>query len=370
MKIKDLLSGIDHRVKWPGIIWLYFSGLYLTKLMPVSPVQLIYSIVLLVTFLLLLRKDKFLTGYIVLFPLVGCVYFLTLFVSSPPAAVLNILITFSAPLLVYCYFRNKVMSIKILNRYFLFYSIIFIFDGVWRFLHPAEMDLERLAELGVTFQIYKFNTFMYMDSNFVGLQAVCTFSFMCWFIFNGIQFNKIIPTLLFVAVLFSLSRAAILAMFIAIFLTFILKRKVPIVFINLVLLIITICVGFAVFYFFSSDVSFLSKFHIIEVTGKYLSESDLISLMFGVGLGNSEEVLGMGAHNLFVAFIVETGMVGFGLFFTLLVYWFCILKRGWFILVFPTVLAGMSLGTSALPYLFTMVTIAILIKRKRLQLKI
>lgn len=362
------LVGIDNRVKWPGTLWLFFSGLYLTKIMPVSPVQLVYLVVFFLMFLLFLHKERFLVGHISLFPLAGCVYFLTLFVSSPPAAVLNILITFSSPLLVYCYFYDRVISVKIFNKYFLFYSVIFIFDGVWRFLHPAEMDLERLAELGISFQIYKLNTFMYMDSNFVGLQAVCTFSFMCWFIFNGVKLNKFIPILLFMSVLLSLSRAAILAMFIVIALTFIFKRKIPILFLNLFLLAFSICIGFIVFYFFSNDVSFLSKFHIVEVAGKYFSRADFITLIFGVGIGNAKDVLGMGAHNLFVGFIVETGIVGFSLLFTLLVYWFCILKRSWFILVFPTVLTAMSLGTSALPYFFTMITIAILIKRNSLQL--
>jgi len=362
------LVDIGNHVRWPGTIWLFFSGLYLTKIMPVSPVQLAYLLVFFLMFLLFSHKEKFLVDHSSLYPFAGCIYFLTLFVSSPPAAVLNILITFSSPLIVYSFFCNRVIKVEVFNKYFLFYSVVFILDGVWRFLHPAEMDLERLAELGITFQIYKLNTFMYMDSNFVGLQAICTFSFMCWFILNGVKLNKFIPVLLFMSVLLSLSRAAIIAMFIVIILTYILKRNISILFINLFLLLLSICIVFIVFYFFSKDISFLSKFHILEVAGEYFYKADFITLIFGVGVGNAKDVLGIGAHNLFVGFIVETGIFGFTLLLTLLIYWFCILKRSWFILVFPTILTAMSLGTSALPYFFTMVTIAILIKRNKLQL--
>lgn len=356
------------KVKFCGILWLYGSGLYLTRILPASPVHFVYILSILIVFLFPFYKGKLSTNYISLLLLVASSYFLLLFVSSPPPAVINIIMTFTSPFLVYFFFNGKMISVKWINGYFLFYTIIFMFDGIWRLLHPAEMNLERLEELGILFQIYKLNSFMYMDSNFVGLQAICVLSFMCWLCFYGLRLNKIVFFALCLSVFLTFSRSAIVAGIFVVLMTFLYKRKISIVLLNAIFAIFSFFIGIAVFYIFANDVSFLSKFHIFSVAKGYLYRSDVITLLFGVGIGNAKEYLGIGAHNLFVTFFIETGLIGLAIFLALVIYWFCKLKRGWLLLVFPTLLASMSLGTTALPYLFTTVAVALLMKRDQIVL--
>lgn len=351
-----------------AIIWFFCSGLYLTKLLPVSPVHLAFILSLATSCLILFSFRRFLISKSVALIAALGGYFLTLLISTSPAAVLNVIVTFLSPLLVYILFKDKKMSSRWVNLFFLFHSGLFICDAIYRILNPAEMNLERLEELGIGFQIYKINTFMYMDSNFVGLQAVSVLSFYCWLSYRNLKLSRIILVLLLFGVFFTFSRAAILSSALVLIITFLFKRNLSNISINILTLLVGGFFASLVLYKFATDVSFMSKFHIIDITLEYLLQYSTLTLVFGVGIGNAKEYLGIGAHNLFVTFLVETGFIGLFIFLALLLYWFAVLRRGWLILVFPFLLSSMSLGTTAIPYLFTMVTVAILVKRNRLTL--
>ncbi|MDW2402515.1 hypothetical protein R7042_09915 [Vibrio sp. 1262-1] len=357
-----------HSVGFVSSIWFLCCGLYLTKVLPVSPVHIAFCFVIIFLFFKYYIQSEFWVGKSALLYSALGIYFSTLLISTPPPAILNLIITFTSPLLVYVLFREKKISLTLINAFLMFYALLFLVDGIWRLLHPADMDIERLAELGIGFQIYKLNTFMYMDSNFVGLQAIAVLSFYCWLSYASVKMSRILLALLLIATFLTFSRAAILSSIVVLAITYLYKRNLSNITINIVMILFGGVFGTIVLYKFATDVSFISKFHIVQVTAEYLNEYDLTTLTFGVGIGNAKEYLGIGAHNLFVTFLVETGILGLLIFLSLLFYWFAVLKRGWLILVFPFLLTSMSLGTTAIPYLFTIVTIAILIKRNRLVL--
>ncbi|BEG34537.1 hypothetical protein VET10_17770 [Escherichia coli] len=73
-------------------------------------------------------------------------------------------------------------------------------------------------------------------------------------------------------------------------------------------------------------------------------------ILLGVGLGNAVDVIGMGAHNLFLTFLIETGMIGLFLFLVLLCIMCIYLKEDAIVIVLPFLIASMSLGTTAIPY--------------------
>lgn len=358
---------IDYKkVGFCGSLWLFSSGLYLTKLAPLSPVHVAFCVLCLIVYLKFASKNSYVIGTVSFVPLLASLYFVSLFLSSPAPAVLNIIITFTSPLLVYVFFNKKRISNTQINAFLLFYALLFLTDGIWRLLNPAEMDLKKLAELGIGFQIYKLNTFMYMDSNFVGLQACSVFSFMCWLSYSGIKQNKLIAICLSIATFLTFSRSAIIVCFFSVFMMLLFKSKIPKLILNLLFLILSLLVVMSVFIVFANDVSFMSKFHIFSIALEYLFREDWVTLFVGVGIGNAKDYLGIGAHNLLVTFLVETGIIGLIVFLVMNLYWYSILKRGWLIVVFPFLLASMSLGTTAIPYLFTLVTMAILIKRNTL----
>ncbi|EFD0841140.1 hypothetical protein FE575_15045, partial [Escherichia coli] len=104
----------------------------------------------------------------------------------------------------------------------------------------------------------------------------------------------------------------------------------------------------------------------IRYTLEYIkdSDSDIDMILLGVGLGNAVEVIGMGAHNLFLTFLIETGVIGLLLFLVLLCIMWFYLKEDAIIIMLPFLIASMSLGTTAIPYFFTFTWLCILYKRK------
>jgi hypothetical protein len=74
--------------------------------------------------------------------------------------------------------------------------------------------------------------------------------------------------------------------------------------------------------------------------------------------------LDVGAHNLFVSLIVETGVLGMILFLTYLLYFFLKISYGRTLLILPFMVVSMSLSTLAIPYFFSFLALAMLVVKK------
>ncbi|GAA3535759.1 hypothetical protein GCM10022394_14230 [Zobellella aerophila] len=110
----------------------------------------------------------------------------------------------------------------------------------------------------------------------------------------------------------------------------------------------------------SNDVSFSSKFHIIELTFDYIERSSWFEFFFGVGLGNAVNAIGIGSHNILITFLIETGVVGFVFFVSINVFLMFKLKSDFLIIALPFMISSLSLGSTAIPYYFSLVSICIL----------
>lgn len=346
-------------------IWILFSGLYLTKIMPISPVYVVFLIGLICfVFYYAVNNNKniHIFSVIIFFSSLMCLFQFSL---TTPALTLNFILTFLSPILVFGLFRNTVFSIRFFNIYVLFYFLVFLVDGIWRLYHPnLEFDQAKLDAMGIGFHIYKFNSLMYIDSNFVGLQAVFVFSIFLWAnSFYNQRLNKFILLLAFTSILLTISRAAYIGVLIAIIIYYVQDSKKRIYFTSFLSVITLAFVG-NIAIFMKQDASFESKFMIIDRMFTYLETADILSLIFGVGVGNAKNVLDVGAHNLFVSLIVETGVLGMILFLTYLLYFFLKISYGRTLLILPFMVVSMSLSTLAIPYFFSFLALAMLVVKK------
>jgi hypothetical protein len=345
-----------------GIVWIFSSGLYLTQLLPVSPVQIVFVAISALALIKIRASRKPVVGWISIFSFYSVVISLVYFLFSPYAAVLNLMVALMAPLLVSLLLQGTEIELSRINLFLFFYAALFLFDGFWRLMHPADMDVEKLAALGVPFHIYKVNSIMYLDSNFVGIHALSILSFGFWLRYVGVRVSSAAMILCTLGLLLTLSRAAYVGAVLCIVIWGLLHFRVPKFLIYFgVSIVASICLIW-VWFAFSTDVSFLSKFHIFKLSSDYLARASVEQLLLGVGLTNAEFHIGVGAHNLFVAFLIELGLIGLGLLVALHLLWLFYLRESMLILSLPYLLASMSLGTSAFSYYSTLVTLAMMIR--------
>jgi O-antigen ligase len=114
----------------------------------------------------------------------------------------------------------------------------------------------------------------------------------------------------------------------------------------------------------SKDASFTTKFLIIELAIDFLKSVPLNTILFGVGMGNTFNFIGIGAHNLFVTLLIETGLLGLLLF--LINSYFIIKKtkgKALYILL-PFYTMGFSVVSIAFPYLMIQLVIIIFLVEK------
>lgn len=360
----------DKGVSFIGFLWLLACGLYITRITAISPVYLVFILALMLAILTNVNCGKYKVSVFTLLSLIILLLSIFLFFNSQIPLVINLLIVLLSPMLVDSYYKRRYITKQNLLNVFLFYSLVFILDGFWRIKHPYLEHVDKLEELGIGFQIYKVNSFMYSDSNFVGLEAV--FILSCFlYMFKSVQRTGLLRIkyffvfcALFFGVLLTFSRAAIIAM-ILLFIFFILMRSKFIKTVSYMLApVLLVVFSWFIYKRFTDDISFESKFNLIRYTLEYIKDSDIDMILLGVGLGNAVEVIGMGAHNLFLTFLIETGVIGLLLFLVLLCIMWFYLKEDAIIIMLPFLIASMSLGTTAIPYFFTFTWLCILYKRK------
>lgn len=117
---------------------------------------------------------------------------------------------------------------------------------------------------------------------------------------------------------------------------------------------------------FANDISFMSKFRIISYALDYISSASIGNILFGLGIGNAVDAIGIGAHNLLVTYFIESGLIGLMLFLILVTIIIYYLRLGACVVVMPFIIASMSLGTTAIPYFFTFAFLCVLYKMKNL----
>ena len=243
------------------------------------------------------------------------------------------------------------------SYYFIAFSFVLLgLELMVRILNPSTSEeLGHYDRDDLFWYVYKSNSFMFQDSNTIGLFASTIFCFILQV--SRLYLKRLSLFLLpfFIIVLGSISRASIVTT--VIIYIFYLSNNYKWRFLYCTLLVL---LGVSVlFYFRFGDESIIARFFIADLVAQYLGEANLLMLMLGVGPGGAERALGVGSHLLSFTLLVEIGLVGTLLHVFL---WYSIYhcshgKAG--VLIFSLFINGLSFTTFAIPWFYTMCAILI-----------
>jgi hypothetical protein len=364
-----------------SFLMLIASGLYLSGITPLSPIYFIFGIaIIFYCFKLLLHFEIHMNG-LAFFNLFICVVSVFVQLIVIPNTRVPNTIGLALPYLFYfiCFQSlNTLTKKEIMNlcAYMLSaHVILFSIDAIIRLANPniyaTNIYSGHTRETGLAY-MFKYNSIMYPDSNFVGVQVCLTYFFTLYLIKENllVSWAKNLRYMLFVLVILSTSRSAIITMV----LYTLIFNKISFPF-QITKKQILWLVGIIVFLLLSSvfilsliknDVSFNSKFMILYLAVDFLKSIPISSIFFGIGMGNTFSFIGIGAHNLLVTLTLETGLFGLSLF--ILSMYFSIKKTNGKALyvLFPLFTMGFSFVSLALPFLFTFLAIIYVVENNKL----
>lgn len=346
------------------------SGFYFINGLGISPIYPLFLLSLLFFLIFLSNKDYLpynsLLGYFLFY---GIYLTISQFLFSNPDFHTFINVILNIPYFILGFFLMQEMKegyvISILKRFLLFSVLLLIVEFIYRITHPVFIledgtkDLRDSSDL--IFYAYKKSSLMFEDSNFTGIYAMIVFFLAWWSYKNNFYKSRSLLCVLFLLILGSLSRSAILATIISlIILPFFLNKRIS--FIKIItLILVSSFIFLSTLKLIGNDLSFDSKFLIFEKSVDYISKASLNDILFGVGFGNTDEYIGIGAHNLILTHLLESGVFGFFLFFFIQYQLIKRSNRQMLYLFIPFFIAGFSLMGHALTFYFTAAAIIIVV---------
>lgn len=230
--------------------------------------------------------------------------------------------------------------------------VLLIVEVLYRWMHPIDL-IENITR-GAYIYRYKISSIMYQDSNFVGLYIVVLFFFSVYFKkYFGEKYNVQL-IILSILCLLSLSKASIITMFLF-WIIYDLNMEKILKFILLVALGSTAGVWFLKMII--GDESLLARYALFYYASKYFESASILNKMIGVGFGNAKYYMNIGAHSIFIAFLVEAGVIGL---VALLLLWIYIVKKSSghaSIVLFPFALNALSLSGHSISFLYCILAI-------------
>ncbi len=214
------------------------------------------------------------------------------------------------------------------------------------------------------------SSYFYFDSNFAGLVITSLIAF-------AIYLNKVLEVkvkkqifLLFVLLLLTFSRAAIVAGIIIIIIYHSIVRFRLKSYFTLLATFFTF--SYLLYQYLYLDInfrdldgSFNSKFYIFSIAEDLYSSLPVDLKFFGIGMGNAESFLGIFAHNIYVTFFLEFGIIGSVVFLSFTAYSLYISKSYTIILWLPIFICGISLFSAYSPFIFIINAIIISEEREK-----
>lgn len=301
------------------LLTLVSSILYFIKL-PISPIYIIIPIV----YFIFLLKMKHYTFHkedstVVIIIIITVLYTIVYqpFLMSNVGMYLNTIISLINILVIYFTARNLDKSEFEVTLYnFLKISIfILILELTYRIINPIYIEDILLAKKDLFIYPYKRNSIMFVDSNYT---AILILTLISLFHLNLIKIKKYKYTyvLLIILLLLTFSRSAIL---VYILVCIIQKLNQSISFnkyknFNRMIVFLT-CISllFFIILLFDkqniTDGSFQSKFKLLSLMLEISNKKGIVFFLFGGGIGNSHNLIGMGAHNILVLLYFEYGII-------------------------------------------------------------
>lgn len=211
-----------------------------------------------------------------------------------------------------------------------FSTLLVLIDTIYRFKFPRAEYLSAIEEQGkldYIFYGYK-HSFLFQDSNFVGL-----FILSVYFLFRENTYlyknKKLMMLIIITLIIFTFSRAALVALIFTEVLRFLCRIKVDnrIKAVLSLLMIVPLVHAIVDVINHISDASFESKFMLLYKFWGTIEQRELIELTFGWGLDNTRDHWGIAAHSLFNTMIIEMGLVGFILIILSMLYCWSLNKK-------------------------------------------
>ncbi len=287
-------------------VWLvYFKGIIGNPVL--SPIFFAFIASIFVSLFKIKLKSFSIKGYyacyFLMFLLSIVLIFLQDYLFDLKFGVLNEIVRIAFPWLFSILFHFAFISSadRAWNLFFS-YSVILFISSVLRVVGT-------IAAGNFQFYDFKYDSFLFLDSNFEGFIAFCILLLSFAFKFNSNRRNLLNFILLTVCLL-SFSRAIWIALFFYASIRGFIKLSVRSKIIVQVLLLLP---SFYLIELYlddiTSDGSFLTKVDIItNIFGDYISQKSTLSLLIGIGSGGMIDLFDRESHNLF-GLTVELGLV-------------------------------------------------------------
>lgn len=283
--------------------FLYFSSVFYIYYFTLKPVYIILGSVIFFSYFF----KKYIINYIYLFVslfFIGFLSVVSLLIKTDVGMVLNAVLSILIFPVFYYYLKcsNSIKSIT----YFLNICLTYFFvEMVYRVSFPR-YSVQQPGMEDEWFYPYKFNSFIFQDSNFVALHLFCLL-----YISIVLKLNKYIFIFL-ILIFLTFSRSAMLGGVLAcLYYLSVNTRYVTLIKPLFYLSTISAFIYLILHIDIITDGSFLSKIYIIDESIKYMSNNfSLFQYLFGNGLAQTYDTLGIGAHNIAVVLLFETGIIG------------------------------------------------------------
>lgn len=322
---------------------------YLSKFTSLSPVYIIYIVLLFPIFIVFARNTKFVFSLDMFLILSLFIYIVLLETSRFGLKINGAIINLSLSLIAYLFIRsmrNKITVEKIIQifNFSVWISIITItISSIYRISHPlAPLATLRYIDRNedMFFYLYKYNSLLFADSNTSALILLTLFfsiiSFEQILEFNSKNWKKA-KIVIVLLLLSTISRSAILALlFGLVYLKFINFKSVML---KISAMILSVLLATYIFILIVNDPSFQTKMEIFHLVNQYTENLSLFKWLFGVGTGNAIVTLGVYTHILFLTYFVETGIIGLTLITCFIIYY---MYKYSSILFVPVLVASMS----------------------------
>lgn len=319
-----------------------FSGCYLINILKISPIYIVFLISTAWLIILCINsKIKINFKYVdkLLIILVGYI-----FITQIKRNEIKEAFQFSFQFVYVLVYRNflKYQNLKnikkSINYFYVFNIILLIIETIIR-ISSSEKSIGNYYN-------YKFNSIMYIDSNYVGFFILSLITFEDYLIqkkFLKLS-NKNRLRVLYFLNLLTFSKSTILTMIIR--KQILLKNKL------LKYIILITCITI-VLYYFNNAWTLQSKFYIIyKIIEYYKNNGTLEELLFGIGLGNTSKLIGIGPHIIFIAQFYEIGIIGGIIFLMLWRAFYLESNKNAKIVIFPLIISGLTLFPGQVPYFY------------------
>lgn len=258
---------------------------------------------------------------------------------------------------------------KLISKFINYSTVLLIVECIWRLLHPrTEYAVFDGSDDNRWIYQYKFGGLMYTDSNAVGIHIIILLFFIYYLEKEQKASWPKVKIILLILLALTFSRAAWFGFIVGwIYMRYLQNRRLGFYIVNL---IVFITAGILLYKFYlqakiSSDLSYQSKFDIIGTVLRHFEDISRSELLIGIGFSNSLERMGVYAHNFFMVFLIESGVIGL-FFIVLLLLQFTISTRmkALYVLV-PFLITTLSSTITFMPFFYVVIALIFVFENKR-----